>query len=150
MTATGARLRRMLPGLWAGMLLCVAGMATPPLFALLERASAAQVAGRILATEAWVSLGVSVLLMLLERHRARQRAEAGLGSVVSGELLLLLAAVFCTVVGYFVLQPLMPAARLGQGRWSFAQLHAASSAFFALKLLLVLALAWRAARPTED
>jgi hypothetical protein len=53
--------------------------------------------------------------------------------------------VFCTVAGYFALQPMMAAARAGEGPLSFGQLHAVSAAFYAVKLLLVLALAWRAA-----
>jgi hypothetical protein len=53
---------------------------------------------------------------------------------------------FCTVAGYFALQPMMAAARAGQGPWSFAALHVASTAFFSLKALLVLVLAWRVSR----
>jgi len=48
---------------------------------------------------------------------------------------------------YFALQPMMPAARAGQGPLSFGQLHALSSAFYAVKVLLLLALAWRVAKP---
>jgi len=84
---------------------------------------------------------------VVERSRARLAAEAGNGSVLSTEMLLVLGAVFCTVAGYFALQPLMPAARAGQGPLSFGQLHAVSSAFYAAKVLLLLVLAWRAARP---
>jgi len=60
---------------------------------------------------------------------------------------LALGAVFCTVAGYFALQPLMAAARAGQGTLSFGQLHAISAAFYALKLVLVALLAWRVASP---
>ncbi len=60
-------------------------------------------------------------------------------------LVLVLGAVFCTVAGYFGVQPMMAAARLGQGALSFGQLHAISAAFFAVKLVLVAVLAWRAA-----
>ena len=52
---------------------------------------------------------------------------------------------FCTVAGYFAIQPMMAAARAGQGVWSFAALHGASAGFFALKALLVCVLAWRLA-----
>jgi hypothetical protein len=38
---------------------------------------------------------------------------------------------------------MMVAARLGQGPWSFGALHAVSGGLFAVKALLVLALAWR-------
>jgi hypothetical protein len=58
-------------------------------------------------------------------------------------LLLVLGTLFCTIVGYFVLQPLMAAARAGEGSLSFGALHGISAALFALKGLLVLALAWR-------
>jgi hypothetical protein len=46
-------------------------------------------------------------------------------------------------------QPQMAAARAGQGALSFGQLHAISAAFFAAKIALVAALAWRASRPAE-
>ena len=60
-------------------------------------------------------------------------------------MLLALGALFCTVAGYYAIQPMMAAARAGQGAWSFGALHGASSVFFGLKGLLVLALAWRLA-----
>jgi hypothetical protein len=141
------RLRRLLPGLWAGVLLCIAAIAAPAVFALLERTDAGRVVGRMFVQEAWLSLVLGALLLVVERSRARLAAEAGNGSVLSTEMLLVLGAVFCTVAGYFALQPLMPAARAGQGPLSFGQLHAVSSAFYAVKVLLLLVLAWRAARP---
>ena len=141
------RLRRLLPALWAGVLLCLAAIAAPAAFALLERADAGRLVGRLFAQDAWLSLVLGVLLLAIERGRARQAAAAGQGSVFSTEMVLLLGTVFCTVAGYFALQPMMAAARAGQGSLSFGQLHALSSGFFALKGLLVLALAWRASKP---
>jgi hypothetical protein len=84
---------------------------------------------------------------MLERVAARDAAEAGRGSQFSPGMALAAGALFCTVAGYFGVQPLMDAARAGQGSLSFGQLHAVSTAFFGVKLLLVLALAWRASRP---
>jgi hypothetical protein len=138
------RLRRLLPALWAGVLLGIAAIAAPAAFATLERADAGRLVGRIFLQEAWLSLLLAVLLLSIERARARQAAEAGRGSVLSTEMLLLLGTMFCTVAGYFVIQPMMPAARAGQGPLSFGQLHAISSVFYGAKLLLVAALAWRA------
>ncbi len=138
------RMRRLLPGFWAGMLLCIAAIAAPAAFALLERPLAGQVVGWFFQREAWLSVVVAVLLLAIERPRARLAAAAGTGSILSTEILLLLGTVFCTVAGYFALQPLVPAARAGQGPLSFGQLHAISVGFFATKLLLILALAWRA------
>ena len=144
------RLRRLLPALWAGVLLCVALIATPAPFAVLDGPTAGRVVGRIFLQEAWLSLVLAVLLLSAERARARLAAEIELSSVLNTEMLLILCAVFCTVAGYFGVQPLLPAARAGQGALSFGQLHAASAAFFGVKILLVLALAWRgvAAPPT--
>ncbi|MDO9286685.1 MAG: DUF4149 domain-containing protein [Aquabacterium sp.] len=141
------RLRRLLPALWAGVLLCIAAIAAPAAFAMLERPDAGRVVGRIFVQEAWLSLVLAVLLLAMERARAKAVAEAGHGSVLSAEMLLVLGTVFCTVAGYFALQPLMPAARAGQGPLSFGQLHLISTVFYGAKLLLVGALAWRAARP---
>ena len=141
------RLRRLLPALWAGVLLCLAAGAAPAAFDLLERAEAGRLAGRFFAQEAWLSLVLAVLLLAIERGRARAAAALGNGSVLSTDMLLLLGTLFCTVAGYFALQPMMAAARAGQGSLSFGQLHLISAGFFSLKGLLVLALAWRAARP---
>ena len=144
--AWSERLRRMLPGVWLGLLLAIAALAAPSLFALLDRPLAGRVAARLFALEAQSSLFFAVLLGLLERRRAGVRAAAGEGSLASAELLLVLGALFCTVLGHHALQPMMEAARAGTGRWSFGALHAVSTAFYGLKTLLVAALAWRAGR----
>ncbi|MBE0547459.1 MAG: DUF4149 domain-containing protein [Rubrivivax sp.] len=139
------RWRLLLPGLWAGGLLCVAGLATPAPFALLPQADAGRVVARMLAQEAYASLALGVVLLALERLVARREAAAGQGTQFSTGMVLALGAVFCTVAGYFALQPMMAAARAGQGALSFGQLHAVSAAFFGVKVALVAALAWRAA-----
>jgi hypothetical protein len=140
------RLRRLLPGLWAGTLMCIALIATPAPFALLERADAGRVVSRIFVQEAWLSLVLALVLLSIERLRARRMSESGQGSVLSAEMLLALGTIFCTVAGYFAIQPLLAAARIGQGALSFGQLHAMSTLLFGFKALLVLALAWRASR----
>ncbi len=139
------RLRLLLPGLWLGLLLTVALVATPAPFATLAQADAGRVAARVLAHEAYASLAFGVLLLLLERRAARAAAESGRGSQFNAGMLLALGALFCTVAGYFALQPMMDQARAGQGALSFAQLHAISAAFYIVKAALVAALAWRAA-----
>jgi hypothetical protein len=141
------RVRRLLPGLWAGWLLCVALLATPAPFALLVNSEAGRVVGRMLAQEAYTSLVLGVLVLVLERLAARRQAAQGAGSQFSTGMLLAAGTLFCTVAGYFGVQPLMGAARAGQGALSFAQLHAVSAAFYLVKVLLVLVLAWRAAHP---
>ena len=138
------RWRQLLPGLWAGWLLCVAGLATPAPFATLVQADAGRVVSRMLAQEALSAVVLGAVLLALERVAARRAGgpQFGLGTG------LVLGALFCTVFGYYALQPQMAAAKLGQGALSFGQLHALSAAFFVVKLGCVLALAWRAARPT--
>ncbi len=141
------RLRRLLPPLWAGVLLCIALVATPAPFALLDRAEAGRVVARVLLQEAWFSLLLATLLLLIERRIARLRSEAGIGSVLGADMLLLLGTLFCTVAGYFGIQPLLADARAGHGSVGFGTLHAASMLLFGLKLALVLWLAWRSAAP---
>ena len=142
-----ARWRRLLPALWAGGLLCVALLATPAPFAMLAPADAGRVAGRMLAQEAYASLALGLVLLVLERVAARRATEAHTGPQFSTGMVLVLGALFCTVAGYFAVQPMMAAARAGQGSLGFMQLHAISAAFYLLKTALVLALAWRASRP---
>ncbi|MFT3955266.1 MAG: DUF4149 domain-containing protein [Piscinibacter sp.] len=131
-------------GLWAGVLLAIALIGAPAGFAVLaERAEAGRVAGHMFVREAYLSLALAVVLFILERGRARRAAEAGQGSVLNAEMLLLAGVLFCTVAGYFALRPMMAAARAGQGSLSFGALHAISTVFYGLKTLLVLVLAWR-------
>ena len=150
MPALLERARRLLPGLWAGWLLCVALLATPAVFSQLSGAEAGRLVGRMLAQEAYTSLALGVVLLALERLAARHAAQSGTGPQFSTGMVLALGALFCTVAGYFGIQPMMPAARAGQGVFSFGQLHAASAVFYVIKGLLVLALAWLAARPSPS
>jgi hypothetical protein len=140
------RWRRLLPGLWLGLLLCVALVATPAPFALLERPDAGRVVARILAQEAYASLALAMLVLMLERFAAREAAERDGGSQFSQGMALSAGALFCTVAGYFGVQPMMEAARAGRGALGFGQLHAVSAAFFGTKLVLVAVLTWRAAQ----
>jgi hypothetical protein len=135
------RLRGWLSGLWAGVLLAIALVAAPTLFALLERAQAGRVASRLFAIEAAVSLLASIVIVVIERGIPPARGE----SQFSVNLRLALGALFCTVAGYYALQPMVEAARAGQGKLSFATLHAISSVLYAAKAMLVLVLAWRTA-----
>lgn len=141
---------RGLPGVWAGLLLCVAFIATPAPFATLATAEAGKVVAHIFAREAGISVVLAVAILLLERAVSARAAEQGgerQASQMTPGMMLALGALFCTVAGYYGLQPLMAQARLGQGSWTFGQLHAVSLGFFLGKLLMVLALAWRAIRP---
>lgn len=135
-----------LAGLWAGGLLVIGGMAAPAAFAVAAPEVAGRIAGRLFAQEAHIGLGVAAALVLLLRHHARLVAGRRAGSLFSPDLMLVLGAVFCTVAGYFALQPMMASARAGQGGLSFGTLHGLSAAFFGAKALLVLALAWRLTR----
>ena len=145
------RLQTLLAALWGGFLLCVAFAAAPSAFAVLERAQAGLVVGRLFSIEAQVSLAAALILMLLARRLARDAVEAGAESnIFSMALLLPAVALFCTIAGYYGLQPLMADAKAGAGVASFAALHGASLAFFAVKGLAVLALAWRLSRPRSS
>ena len=142
LSALSQRTGAFLAGLWAGALLCIAFIATPAPFATLASVDAGRVVGRIFAQEATLSLALAVVMFLLVRAQSRSAA----GSVLGTDVLLVFGTLFCTVAGYFALQPMLQAARAGQGAYSFAALHAASMGFFALKALLVLVLAWRLGR----
>lgn len=145
------RLQALLAALWGGFLLCVAFAAAPSAFAVLDRANAGLFVGRLFSVEAKVSLAVALVLLLLERRIARDAVESGgARNVFSAELLLPAVALFCTIAGYYGLQPLMADARAGSGVASFAALHGASLAFFAVKGLAVLALGWRLSRPRSS
>ena len=129
--------------IWAGVLVSIAAIAAPSAFAVLASAQAGQVVARMLTIEAYFSLGMACVLFAIARTFSQRAAAAGTGSVFSTELVMVFGTLFCTVAGHFAVQPMMAAARLGQGPWSFGALHAVSGGLFAVKGLLVLALAWR-------
>lgn len=142
-----ARVFALVSALWLGGVATLALVAAPTLFALLERPLAGRLAGQMFRIEAHAALGLALLLFVLERWRIRRgaaRPDASGRAPVSAELLLVAGALFCTVLGYFGLQPMMEAAKAGQPvRFSFGALHAASTVFFAVKGLLLAALVWR-------
>jgi len=144
---------RVLAAAWAGALAAIAFLAAPNAFATLATADAGRYVARLFTLEAWTSLVLALLLLFAEQRRARAAAAQGAdsgaqaaGSVMSGATLLLLGALFCTVAGHFGIEPMMAAARAGQGPWSFAALHVASTVLYAVKGVLVIVLAWRWAR----
>jgi hypothetical protein len=140
-------LRRLLPGIWFGVLLAIALIATPAASMSLDRASFGAVARAIFAREAPVSLILGVVLLVIERRDALARHMATSVSQFSTEMVLAIVALFCTVAGYYGLEPMMEQARLGAASSpTFMQLHAVSLAFFGAKGLAVLALAWKATR----
>ena len=143
------RLRAVLAALWAGGLLTLATVAAPTLFQLLDKSTAGKVAGRYFFVEAKASLIFAATLLLIERAIVRQEAgfplDGARQSPITVNLTLLLGVLLAVVVGYEVLHPMMEAARLGQGSWTFMQLHGASMALYAVRTMLVLALAWRCA-----
>ena len=140
------RLSALLAAAWMGLVLALALVAAPTAFAVLERTLAGQFAGRLFALEARAGLGIALLLFLIERRLASADAAQGKGSVLSAPVLLVLGALFCTVLGHFALQPMMAQARAGLPTpLGFGALHGISSAFFGLKGLLLAALVWRRA-----
>ena len=141
------RLRRLLPGLWLGVLLAIALIAAPAASGSLDKASFGVVARAIFAREAPTSLVFGVLILAIERRDAFTRHLATGVSQFSSEMLLAAGGLFCTVAGYYGLLPALEQARAGAvTSLTFMQLHALSLAFFGVKGLLVLALAWKAAR----
>lgn len=141
------RIQSLLAGLWSGALLAIGGVAAPALFSVLERQQAGTGAGQIFHIEARLSLAFAILLFVLERRRVRDEVEQGASqSAMSANLLLVLGALFLTVLGGFALQPMIQAAKAGEPTaLSFAVLHGISSMLYGLKALLVLTLAWRMA-----
>jgi hypothetical protein len=140
-------LRRLLPGVWLGLLLAIALVATPAASNALDKAAFGAMARAIFAREAPASLVLGVLILVIERRDALARHMATGVSQFSTEMLLAIGALFCTVAGYYGLLPALEQVRLGgPSQLSFLQLHALSLALFGLKGLLVLALAWKATR----
>jgi hypothetical protein len=145
------RFQAWLAGMWAGMIVAVGGVAAPSLFLVLERELAGKGAGRIFTLEAKLSLAFAVLIFVIERRRVRDLVDQGVAiSAMTANLLLVLAALFLTIFGEFVLHPMMEAAKTGQPTaLSFGALHGVSAIMFWIRAVIVASLAWRlTAAPT--
>ena len=130
-------------GLWAGLLWGVGLIGAPAGFAIAPPDVAGRIAGRMFAQEATLSLALAIVLFIVLRRVARDAAETGAGSVFSANMVLILGALFCTVFGYFALQPMMADAKAGHGSLSFGALHGISAGLYMLKAVLVTIAAWR-------
>jgi hypothetical protein len=136
-----ARTRLLLATAWVGSLWAIGYVVAPSLFATLpDRVLAGTIAGSLFRVEAWLSLIFGLTLVGLIRVSKADSA------VPSNTLIKLIAAMlFCTVIGYFGLQPWMAALREAAGpagvmaseaRMHFGILHGASSAFYLIQSLL--------------
>jgi hypothetical protein len=132
-------------GLWAGVLLGVGLIGAPAGFAVAPSEIAGRSAGRMFAIEAYASLAIAALLLLALRSLKSARPST---STIDANILLVLGTLFCTIAGYFVLQPMMVAARAGEGSLSFGALHGLAAAFFAVKALSTVWLTWRLSAQT--
>lgn len=130
---------------WVGVSVAVGGLAAPGLFSVLERDLAGKAAGRLFTLEAKLSLALAVVLFMLERRRVRDLAEQGTTEkVMTGNLLLILAALFLAIFGEFALHPMIEAAKAGQPtRLSFGALHGLSAGLYWVRVVVVACLAWR-------
>ena len=140
------RVRILVATLWAGSLWTIGYLVAPVLFSTLtDRVLAGTVAGQLFRIEAWVSVTcAAVLIASLIFGNADSRP--GLQHRL---LFIILAMLFCTVVGYFGLQPFMAELREAAGpggvmdselRAKFGMLHAASSVLYLVQSLFGIAL----------
>lgn len=139
------RFQAWLAAVWTGITVAVGGLGAPAAFMVLERDLAGKVAGRMFTLEAKLTLGLAIVSFMIERRRVRDLAESGQTStVMTGNLLLILGALFLAIFGEFVLHPMIEVAKLGQpAALSFGALHGLSSALYWVRAVMVGCLAWR-------
>lgn len=137
-----ARLAAWLVAVWAGCLLALSLGVAPIAFQTFPRELAGAFMGKLFAVEAPLSCLVAMVALVLHRQsRARTDAEGSAGGL-DGPVLMMAGVIFCTVVGYYGLQPVMAQARSGGGALSFSAAHGLSMAFFGIRLVLLAVAAW--------
>ncbi|CAN5117748.1 hypothetical protein BH09PSE6_BH09PSE6_33190 [soil metagenome] len=147
MSATSERLpvalaasRALVLAFWAGMTWTIGFVVAPLLFQwLAEPAAAGDIAARLFRWQAFGSLAIAALYLGVSAPAAARLRPTRM------DAWLIAAVVLCVLVGYFGLQPLMSATRLGMAagvdgaRGRFGALHAVSGVLY---LVQALALAW--------
>lgn len=133
-----------LSSLWLGLLLTLGGVAAPALFAVLDRVSAGQAAGRFFTLEAYISLVFAVTLLLLERRLLRADTSLFKRNRWSLNMWLVVLALLLTLLSQYLVHPMLQSVKAGNtGPLSFGALHAISSGLFFAKTVVVLVLSWR-------
>lgn len=131
--------RTLLITAWVGSLWTVGYLVAPTLFLTLsDRVLAGTIAGKLFRAEAWLSLIVGVILLLLLCLKKQQ-------SLHRPVMLKLVAAMLaCTLLGYFALQPSMAALREAtvgavmdsSSKTRFAVLHGVASMLYLIQSVL--------------
>ncbi len=135
-----ANARLLLAALWAGSVWGVSYLAAPSAFAVLDSTLAGSVVGTMLTREAWLSLGVAVLLigLALRSHDLDVGRKRWVLWCVAGMLA-------CSMIVYLGLQPVMAAIREAAGpngvraspQWgTFAALHGVSQVCYLVESVL--------------
>lgn len=132
--------RQLVAALWAGSLWAVGYLAAPTLFASVDSELAGNMVGKLLRSEAWLSIGCAAAMLAL------LRLAAGLDAKRRRLLdILVLAMLGCTLAVYLGIQPVMAHLRelAGPGgvrnspQWTqFAVLHGVSQLIYVLESVL--------------
>lgn len=146
-----SRIRLLLVTLWVGSLWTIGYVVAPTLFATLtDRVLAGTIAGSLFRIEAWLSVACAIGLLVISRWGRRQEGQG------KAWLVLVLAMLACTVLGYFALHPFMSALREAAGpggvmnsdaRAQFGILHGISSGIYLIQSLLGVALVFKSRQP---
>ena len=148
-----ARTRLLVATLWAGSLWAVGYLAAPTLFATLtDRVLAGTIAGNLFTSQAWLSIGCAVVMLLL--LWATQTSTGGIFAGPAANMaaksrrtlvIVVVVMLLCTLVSHFGLQPMMASLRAAAGpggvmedaaKNEFGILHGISSAIYLIQSLL--------------
>jgi hypothetical protein len=132
--------RRLVAALWAGSLWAVGYLVAPTLFASVNSTLAGAMVGRLLRSEAWLSIACAAVMLVLLRFApeldARRRRLLDL---------LVLGMLACTLAVYLGIQPMMaqlreaagPGGVRGSPQWTqFAILHGISQLVYVIESVL--------------
>jgi len=136
------KLRLLVAVIWAGSLWTVGYLVAPTLFATLsDRVLAGTIAGSMFHTEALLSLGCAVALLVLLKVGTEGWTSQRRRTVLA----LIAAMTLCTVVSHFGLQPMMAELKAAAGpggvmesagKERFGMLHGVSSIIYLVQSIL--------------
>lgn len=144
------RARLLIATLWVGSMWTIGYLVAPTLFATLaDSALAGSIAGRLFRYQAWVAVASGVALLVLLKFGSA----ADDGKRQRQLMLIVLAMLLCSLLGYFALNPFMAQLRetaaAAGGVWEagararFGMLHGVSSVFYLIQSVLGVALILR-------
>ncbi|MCP1660227.1 DUF4149 domain-containing protein [Neisseria perflava] len=141
------RIAAALAAFWLGLQVMAGYIAAPVLFQMLPKLQAGAIAGKLFDVVSYVGLAVWLLVYVVGKREAAQRAAGSLNGKLTAAIIILLA------ISQFLITPVIEAIKTQMTNWllslvggSFGMWHGISSLIYLLCAIFAVVMVWRIVR----